>query len=138
MRFGRALLLAVLATLACGRIQEIKGCRALARLVNPVLDDIAARTAKDRGAAPFRHAATRYKKLAADLKHFDLGIPRAEKAVDDLGAAMKDASVQATKLADALEQRDAAVAATARRELGQVARLQKVIVTRIDGDCAGH
>jgi hypothetical protein len=138
MRFGRALLLAVLATLACGRIQDIKGGRALARLVNPVLDDIAARTAKARGAAPFRHAATRYKKLAADLNHFDLGIPRAEKAVDDLGAAMKDASVQATKLADALEQRDAAVAATARRELGQVARLQKVIVTRIDGDCAGH
>jgi hypothetical protein len=139
MRFGRALLvLAPFAALGCGRIQEIKGCRELAALMNPVLDDIAARVAKGRGAAPYRHAATKYKKLASDLKRFDLGIPRSEKSVDELGAAMKDASVQATKLADALEQRDAIAASTARRELGQIARLQKSIATRIDGDCAGH
>jgi hypothetical protein len=106
--------------------------------MNPVLDDIAARVAKDRGAAPYRHAATKYKKLASDLKRFELGIPRAEKSVEDLGATMKEASVQATKLAEALEQRDAVVASTARRELGQIARLQKAIVARIDGDCSGH
>jgi hypothetical protein len=139
MRFGRALMvLAAFAAFGCGRIQEIKGCRELAGLMNPVLDDIAARVAKDRGASPYRHAATKYKKLAAELKRFDLGIPRAEKSVDELGAAMKDASVHSTKLADALDQRDAMVASTARRELGQIARLQKSIVTRIDGDCAGH
>jgi hypothetical protein len=106
--------------------------------MNPVIDDIAARAAKDRSAAMYRHAATKYKRLASDLKTFDIGIPRAEKSVDDLRTALAEASVQSTKLALALEQRDAVVAGSARRELAQVARLQKAIVTRIDGDCGGH
>lgn len=131
------MLTAAIATLGCGRIREVKGCRALARMVNPVLDDISARISKDKSAPQYRHAATRYAKLAADLKQFDVGIPRTEKAVDELGNAMKDAGAHAQKLADALDQRDAMTAATARRDLGQLARVHKSIVARIDNDCVG-
>jgi len=129
------LLVAALGALGCGRIREVKGCRALATLVNPVLDDIAAKVQKEQGPPQYRYAAAQYDKLASDLKRFDIGIPRAEKSVDDLGAAMKEASVQSAKLAGALEQQDVVVASTARRELGQLARLEKAIAQRIAGDC---
>ena len=132
-----SVLTAAIAALGCGRIREVKGCRALARMVNPVLDDVSARISKDKSPAQYRYAATRYAKLAADLKQFDVGIPRTEKAVDELGNAMKDAGAHATKLADALEQRDATTAASARRDLGQLSRVQKSIVARIDNDCVG-
>lgn len=122
--------------LGCGKIREIKGCRALARLVNPVLDDISARIAKDKSPPEYRYAATHYAKLAADLEKFDVGIPRTEKTIDELASAMKAASTHATKLADALEKRDAVTTATERRELGQLSRMQKSIAARIDNDCA--
>jgi hypothetical protein len=138
MRFRTlSVLAATIAALGCGRIREVKGCRALARMVNPVLDDISARISKDKSPPQYRYASTRYAKLAADLKQFDVGIPRTEKAVDELGTAMKDAGTHAQNLADALEKRDAMSAASARRELGQLARVQKSIAARIDNDCVG-
>jgi len=138
MRFPTAFLfVAAIGVLGCGRIREVKGCRALARLVNPVLDDISERVAHGKGADPYRYAAERYGKLASDLKKFDVGIPRAEKSIDDLGTALREASTQSAKLAEALEKRDVVVAASARRDLGHVARLEKAIVTRIDNDCGG-
>jgi hypothetical protein len=138
MRLTTALFLALLAgALGCGRIREVRGCRALARVVNPALDDISERMAKDRGPGAYRYAATRYRKLASDLKAFHLGIPRAEKSVEDLRSAMTDASTQAQKLAEALDQRDAVIAASARRDLGHVARVQKSVVLRIESDCDG-
>jgi len=138
MRFRTlCVLAAAVAALGCGRIREVKGCRALARMVNPVLDDISARIEKDKSPLQYRYAATRYEKLAADLKLFDVGIPRAEKTIDELGNAMKDAGTQATRLADALDKRDAVTAASARRDLGQLARVQKSIAARIDNDCVG-
>ncbi|HVR18213.1 MAG TPA: hypothetical protein VMS65_00910 [Polyangiaceae bacterium] len=130
-------LAAILCTLGCGRIREVKECRALARIVNPALDEIAERVAKDRGAASYRFAAARYGKLATELAHFRLGIPRAEGTVEELAEAMKQASTQATQLADALEKRDAVVAGNARRDLTQLARQQKSITMRIHGDCGG-
>jgi hypothetical protein len=138
MRFRTLCLLALaLAALGCGRIREVKGCRALARTVNPVLDDISARISKDKSPPQYRYAATRYAKLAADLKAFDVGIPRTERTVDELGNAMREASTHSQKLADALEKRDAVNAASARRDLAQLARTQKSIVARIDDDCVG-
>jgi hypothetical protein len=127
----------VFGALGCGRVREIKGCRALAGLVNPTLDDIAEHLEKDRGAAPYRHAAASYQKLATDLKRFDLGIPRTQKSVEELGTVMKDASGQAKRLADAIDQRDVGVAAQARRDLSHLSRVQKSIVSRIDNDCDG-
>lgn len=132
------LVVTLLGALGCGRVREVRGCRALARVVNPAFDAIAARTAKDRSAASYRFAADRYAKLAAELKPFDIGIPRTEGAVDELGGAMKEAAAQATKLAEALERGDAVVAGAARRELAQLARQQKTIAARIDDDCTGH
>jgi predicted ribosome quality control (RQC) complex YloA/Tae2 family protein len=126
------------AGLGCGRIREVKGCRALARTVNPVLDDISARIAKDKSPPAYRHAATRYAKLSADLKHFDVGIPRTEKTIDELVGAMTNASTHSAKLAEALEKRDLVNAASARRELAQLARVQKSIAARIDDDCVGN
>jgi hypothetical protein len=121
----------------CGRIHEIKGCRALAGLVNPTLDDVAHHLQKDRGAAPYRHAAASYQKLATELKRFDIGIPRAQKSVEELGTVMKDASGQAKKLADAIDQRDVGASGAARRDLAHLSRVQKSIVARIDSDCDG-
>ena len=138
MRFGLLLLLALsLGALGCGRIREVRGCRALAQLVNPVLDDISEHAEKDKGSAPYRYAAKHYGKLATDLKKFDIGIPRIEKSVDDLGAAMKEASTHSARLADALEKRDAALAASARRDLSHTARLQKTVASRIESECGG-
>ena len=132
------LVVTLLGTFGCGRVREVRGCRALARVVNPAFDEIAARTAKDRSPASYRFAADRYRKLAADLKPFDIGIPRTEGAVDELGSAMKEAGAQATKLAEALERGDSVVASSARRELAQLARQQKSIAARIDDDCTGN
>jgi hypothetical protein len=123
--------------LGCGRIREVRGCRALAQLVNPVLDDISEHAAKDKGSAPYRYAAIRYGKLANDLKKFDIGIPRFEKSVEDLGAAMKEASAHSGNLAEALEKRDAVLAGSARRDLAHAARLQKTLAARIESDCGG-
>jgi hypothetical protein len=130
-------LAAVLGTLGCGRIREVRECRALARIVNPALDEIAERVGKDRGPASYRFAAARYGKLATELAQFRLGIPRAEGTVGELTQAMKQASAQATMLADALEKRDAVLAGNARRELTQLARHQRAITMRIDNDCGG-
>ena len=130
-------LAAILGTLGCGRVREVKACRSLARIVNPALDEIAARVGKDRSAASYRFAAARYGKLATELTHFRLGIPRTERTVEELADAMKQASTQSTMLADALEKRDAVLAGNARRELTQLARHQKAITMRIDDDCGG-
>jgi hypothetical protein len=129
--------LAAFASFGCGRIREVRECRELARLVNPALDEIAARVEKERGAAPYRFAATRYAKLSGELQHFRLGIPRAQRTLGELSATMKEASSQATKLADALDKGDAVVAANVRRDLGHLARQQKSITMRIHGDCSG-
>jgi hypothetical protein len=106
-------------------------------MVNPVLDDISARIAKDKSPAQYRYVGTRYAKLSTDLRAFDVGIPRTERTIDELASAMQDASSHSTKLADALDKRDAVTAAGARRELSQLARMQKSIVARIDDDCVG-
>lgn len=135
MAVRTAIVLLLLATTACGRVREVRACRALGKLVNPALDDIAKRTDKDRSVGAYRYAARRYAALARDVAEFDLGIPRAEQAIDDLGAALKEAGVQTGKLADALEKQDNTLASNARRELGQLARLQNAIVARLEKDC---
>jgi len=138
MRPGMLLVaVAALASFGCGRIREVGECRELARLVNPALDEIAARVEKDRGAASYRFASTRYAKLSGDLQHFRLGIPRAQRTLGELSATMKDAGDHAARLADALDKGDAVVAADVRRELGQLARQQKSLTMRIHGDCSG-
>jgi hypothetical protein len=138
MRLGIALLVAVaFGSFGCGRIREVGECRDLAQLVNPALDEIAARMEKDRGAAPYRFAATRYHKLAGDLQHFRLSIPRVQRTLAELSATMKEAGAQSAKLADALDKGDAVVAANARRDLGHLARQQKSITLRIQADCSG-
>lgn len=123
--------------LGCGRIREVKGCRSLAALVNPALDDISGQLVKP-GSTPYRFAATRYKAVSAELARFDVGMPRAEKTVDELATTLGQASVQSAALADALERRDVVVVATAKRELVNLARAQKAIVKRIEKDCDGH
>jgi hypothetical protein len=128
--------LAVFAVLGFGRIREVKGCRSLAAIVNPALDDIAAHQGKP-GNIPYRVAAKRYKAVASELARFDIGIPRTEKAVDELGTMLGQAGVQAAALADALEKRDIAVATTARRELVNLSRAQKAVMKRIENDCDG-
>ncbi|HEX6764788.1 MAG TPA: hypothetical protein VF103_04905, partial [Polyangiaceae bacterium] len=67
----------------------------------------------------------------------DIGIPRFEKSVEDLGAAMKEASTHSGNLAEALEKRDAVLAGSARRDLAHTARLQKTLAARIESDCGG-
>jgi siroheme synthase (precorrin-2 oxidase/ferrochelatase) len=138
MRLGPLLVLvAGLGALGCGRIREVRECRALARLVNPAFDEIAERVAKDRGAASYRFAAARYGKLAIDLGRFRLGIPRAERTVAELTDAMTNASTQSAKLADALEKNDIVIVGNFRRDLSQLARQQKSIMMRISDDCSG-
>jgi hypothetical protein len=122
--------------LGCGRIREVRGCRALAALVNPALDDISGQMKKE-GSTPYRFAAGRFKAVSTELARFDIGIPRAEKTVDELGTTLAQASVQSAALAEALDKRDAVVAATARRELLNLARNQRGIAKRIEKDCDG-
>jgi hypothetical protein len=126
----------IFGALGCGRIREVRGCRALAAIVNPALDDISGKMTKG-GSTPYRFAAERYKRVSSELGRFDIGIPRAEKTVDELGSTLTQASVQSAALADALEKRDAVVAANARRELLNLARAQKGIARRIERDCEG-
>jgi hypothetical protein len=126
-----------LATFGCGRVREVRQCRALANLVNPALDEISNRVDKDKSAAPYRFAARRYAKLAADLKAYQLGIPRAQKTVEELSVVLRDAGTQSAKLAEALEKSDTFGAANARRDLSQLARQQRTITLRLSGDCSG-
>jgi hypothetical protein len=128
--------LGVFFALGFGRIREVRGCRSLAAIVNPAIDDISAQMTKP-GTAPYRFAARRYKAASSELARFDLGIPRAEKTVDELGSTLAQASTHSATLADALEKRDVVVAAAARRDLVNLARSQKAIAKRIDKDCDG-
>ncbi len=136
-------LVAVLATLAFfvtlgfGRIREVRGCRSLAGIVNPALDEISRQMGKP-GNTPYRFAAKRYKAVAAELTRFDIGIPRTERLIDELGATLGQAAVQSAALADALEKRDVVVAAAARRDLVNLSRAQKALMKRIESDCDGH
>ena len=130
------LVVAAFGLFGCGKIREIRQCRALAALVNPALDEISSRVGKEQNAAAYRFASTRYAKLSGDLQHFHLGIPRAEGTVEELAGAMKDASSNAAKLAEALDKSDAVVAGNARRDLGHLARQQKSITMRLASECS--
>ena len=126
----------IFGALGCGRLLEVRRCRALATLVNPALDDISAQMTKP-GSTPYRFAAQRYKAVSSELARFDLGIARAEKTVDELGSTFAQASAHSATLADALEKRDVVIAASARRDLVNLARSQKALAKRIEKDCAG-
>jgi hypothetical protein len=125
---------AVLVLFGCERLRDVKRCRTLARGVNTSLDTIEELTAKPASSA-YGAAALEYEGLAKRLDAFDGGSPELVRDVHEYAAFARSSARAAAGVAQALQTKNSAAAQVNAHELARLARQEKVIVRRIDGDC---
>jgi hypothetical protein len=129
-------LLFVLPLLGCGRIERTRQCMQLIESVNGAVDDIAARQdAGALGAHAEREIATRYEQLATELEARELDTPGLAKTVAEYRDVILETSRLVRRIADARDRSDPATLGLAKRELGGLARREKMLATRIDSTC---
>jgi len=136
-RFAVTALLALSLLSGCGYFRRVGECRRLAVRVNGALGEIAA--AHDAGGATpasHRELAGRYERLARDVEAHSKGDDALGRTLKEYSLAFDETARSLRTLADAMEKQDPIAASSLRREMGNLARRDKTLVTRIDGLCA--
>jgi hypothetical protein len=132
-----AVVCAVPVTSGCGNIRETRVCRAIARELNPALDEIE-QLAKKPGVENHRRIAERYAKLAARMKQLTPPEGNMKSALEEYASilAATDAAIRAhneANGANGAKQNNRVL--EARRELERLVRREKAATSRIAAEC---
>lgn len=129
-------LLVALALSGCGKLDRVGDCRALAGTVNPTLDRIESEV-RSKSPASYRKAAKEYRGLAERLrKEPPTKLGPAKALTDEYASLIAEAEPPLMAYAAALESKTPPENAT--RELDQLSRRERTLVTRIEHYCAGR
>jgi hypothetical protein len=136
MKRSLGLLLLCLSATGCGKIREIKACRALSQAINPALDAIAAQS-KLPGTDSERRVARGYAQLVKQLKPQATGTSRIADAVREYSTVIEAAASAVRAHAEALDAGQTSKANEARRELDRLTKRERAVMARLDAECQG-
>lgn len=120
----------------CSRVREISACRALAREINPALDEIEA-LSKIQGPDSQRRMAKRYAELALRIEPHGAGATQLAGAVRDYTELLQATDAALRTHADLVQAGAPTHANEPRRELDRLVKRERILAARIDAECHG-
>ena len=135
-KLSAGVLLMLSLAMGCERIGRARQCSALVDQVNTRLDTVS--ELADGGkldAQRYRSISDEYAQLGKELSKPDLGDPKLDKAVKDLGKVFEEAASITRQHADALARDDTRAQGLARARLPSLERRQKSLAGRVDALC---
>jgi len=122
----------------CARIDRIEECRALSRLVNPVLQSIDAERARaPETALTYRSISMQYQALAGRVARVKSDTRRLAEATAEYEKLLREAATTARLFADALDAKDEVRLSAARTAATRAVKRETPLITRIEGVCHG-
>jgi hypothetical protein len=125
-----------LALSGCGRLGEISACRALAREVNPTLDQIEA-LSKQPGADAEERMAQQYLALSKRVAPHAAGNSTLAAAVKDYAAVLESTGKALRSHADSVRAGAGPRTNEPRRELDRLVKRERTATARIEAECHG-
>ena len=122
------------ATTGCGKIREIRACRALSHEVNPALDQIEA-LSKSKSADRELLMAKQYSALAKRLQPRGVGDTPLAGAVREYASLLASTDGALRAHAEAVRISNASRIAETRRELERLVKRERAAVARIAAEC---
>jgi hypothetical protein len=122
--------------LGCQSFGQSKECRAVAKIVNPVLDAIDHERQKDPlGVLSHKDIAKRYEMLAAALPNYPITNMPLREGVEAYRRLFRDASRDAIIFADALDSKDGRRIAGARASASRTVKRESAVTIQWDAVC---
>lgn len=121
----------------CGKLGRVSECRAIAKAVNPVLEEIE-RTVKPDSASAYRKASQAYGALEADLRTRTLSSAAGQQILTEYADLFAEVTPALVAYADALEQKQEPQVVANRRNLERIQRREPVLIKRLDLYCQGR
>jgi hypothetical protein len=118
----------------CGKLREISQCRAIAREVNPALDQIEA-LSKKPGLDGEARMAKHYAELAKRLKPHAAGNGTLQVAIKDYASVLEATGKALQSHADAARTGVTGRVNEPRRELERLVKRERAAVARLDLEC---
>ncbi len=124
-----------LALSACQGLEHVEECRAVARLVNPVLTGVKQKQSQSpASSSTYRAIALEYERAAGASTLLKVRTKRVSEALGDYQRVLREAARDARVFSDALDSKDegriaaarAAAARTVRHEGGALSRMESV------------
>lgn len=122
------------ASTGCGKIREIRQCRALSHEVNPILDQIEA-LSKSKAAERELLMAKQYSALAKRLQPSGIGDTALAGAVRDYANLLASTDGALRAHAEAVKTNNASRITETRRELERLVKRERAAVARIAAEC---
>jgi hypothetical protein len=126
----------LLASTGCSRFREIGACRALAREVNPLLEQIEA-LSKKPGAEPQAQMAKHYAELGKRLKPRGAGKGALATAIREYATVFEATSTALRNLSETTRTGTSGRVNEPRRELERLVKRERAVVARIEAECHG-
>ena len=122
------------ASTGCGKLREIKACRALSHEVNPILDQIEA-LSRSKTAERELLMAKQYSALSKRLQPSGIGDSALAGAVRDYANLLASTDGALRAHAEAVKTNNASRITETRRELERLVKRERAAVARIAAEC---
>jgi hypothetical protein len=129
--------LLALALVGCQGLERADECRAVAKLANPVLEEID-RDRADVHGTKYRLIATKYETLANAIGQIRIRTKRVAEAVNDYQRMLHEAARDARTFAEALESKDEGRILVERSTTSRTLRHESSALARFEVACKGR